>query len=216
VTTLSRRHVFPRRCGATLVAGVVLVAGVAGLHEPANSKVPATDRAPIGAAPTCHAWVAATHRANEKAAEKEHREITIRALAQACSAVPEQVRRAAGQIQGMRDPTERAAILGAAASAALGEGCPFTDPLANAFTVSRTCPLPPLPSTFRYRLDEEALLRIGAVDYLLINVMLRSLLSGTNQLDESAQYLILEFTLSAQLARDSYLKRAERRQRRSR
>lgn len=215
MTTLSGRHVFPGRWGAILVAGVVLVGGVAGVHEPANSKTPVADPARAWAAPTCHAWVEATHRANEKAAEKEYREITIKALAQACSAIPEQVRRAAGQIQRMKDATERAAILGAAASAALGEGCPFTDPLANAFTVSRTCPLPPLPSTFRYRLDDGVLLRIGAVDYLIINVMLRSLLAG-NQLDESAQYLILEFTLSAQLARDNYLKRAERRQRRSR
>jgi hypothetical protein len=37
-----------------------------------------------------------------------------------------------------------------------------------------------------------------------------------NQLDESAQQLISEFTLSAQLARDNDLKRAERPQRRSR
>ena len=209
------RHVFTGRGGAILVAGLALVAGAAGAHELAKSKAPAAAGAPDGAAPTCHAWVAATHRANEKAGKKASREVTVKALAQACSAIPEQVRHAAGQIQGMKDPTERAAILGAAVSAALGEGCPFTDPLANALTVSRTCPLPPLPSTFRYRLEEEELLRLGAVDYLIINVMLRSLLAAS-QLDESAQYLILEFTLSAQLARDNYLKGAQRRQRRSR
>jgi len=210
--TVSGRHVFPGRRGAILVAAVALVAGVAGVPEPANSKVPAAASAPASAAPTCHAWVAATRRANEQVGEKASREITIKALARSCSAIPEQVRRAAGQIQGMKDPTERAAILGAAASAALGAGCPFTDPLANALTVSRTCPLPRLPSTFPYRLDEGELLRLGAVDYLMINVMLRSLLVG-NQLEESAQYLILEFTLSAQLARDNYLKRQQRRSR---
>jgi hypothetical protein len=210
--TLPGRHIFPGRGGVILVAGLALVAGAAGAHEPTKSKAPAAAGAPAGAAPTCHAWVAATHRANEKAGEKASREVTIKALAQACSAIPEQVRRAAGQIQGMKDPTERSAILGAAASAALGEGCLFTDPLANALTVSRTCPLPPLPSTFPYRLEEGELLRLGAVDYLIINLMLRNLLAG-NQLDESAQYLILEFTLSAQLARDNYLKRAERRRR---
>lgn len=209
------RHVFPARGGAILAACVALVTGAAGAHEPAKSRAPAAARAPAGGAPTCRAWVAATHRANEKAGEKASRDVTIKALAQACSAIPEQVRRAAGQIQGMKDPTERAAILGAAVSAALGEGCPFTDPLANALTVSRTCPLPPLPSTFRYRLEEGELLRLGAVDYLIINLMLRSLLAD-NQLDESAQYLILEFTLSAQLARDSYVKRAERHQSRTR
>jgi hypothetical protein len=213
--TLPGRHVFPGRGGAILVAGLALVAVASGAHEPAKSKAPAAAGAPVGTAPTCHAWVAATHRANEKAGAKASREVTIKALAQACSAIPEQVRRAAGQIQGMKDPAERAAILGEAVSAVLGEGCLFTDPLANALTVSRNCPLPPLPSTFRYRLEEGELLRLGAVDYLIINLMLRNLRAG-NQLDESAQYLILEFTLSAQLARDDYLKRAERRQRRPR
>jgi hypothetical protein len=110
----------------------------------------------------------------------------------------------------MKDPTERAAILGTAASASLGEGCAITDPLANALTVARTCPLPPLPSTFPFRLEEGELVRLGAVDYLILNVMLRSLIAA-NQFDESAQLVILNFTLSAEINRDDSQQREERR-----
>jgi hypothetical protein len=65
-----------------------------------------------------------------------------------------------------------------AASAALGEGCAITDPLANVITVARTCPLPPLPSTFPLRLEEGELVRLGAGDYPILNVMMRSLIAA--------------------------------------
>ncbi len=115
----------------------------------------------------------------------------------------------------MKDPTERAAILGTAASAALGKGCAIADPLVNALMVAHTCPLPPLPSTFRFRLEEGELVRLGAVDYLILNVMMRSLIAA-NEFDESAKFLILEFTLSAEINRDDYLEHVARRNRRSR
>ena len=114
----------------------------------------------------------------------------------------------------MKDPTERAAILGTAASAALGEGCAISDPLANALTVARTCPLPRLPSTFPFRLEEGELVRLGAVDYLILNVMMRSLIAA-NQFDEPAQRVILAFTLSAEINRKDFRGREERRNRRS-
>ena len=78
----------------------------------------------------------------------------------------------------MKDPTERAAILGTAASAALGEGCAIADPLVNALAVAHTCPLPPLPSTFPFRLEDGELARLGAVDYLILNIVLRSLIAA--------------------------------------
>ena len=115
----------------------------------------------------------------------------------------------------MKDPTERAAILGTAASAALGEGCAIADPLVNALAVAHTCPLPPLPSTFPFRLEDGELARLGAVDYLILNIVLRSLIAH-NELDESAKFLILDFTLSAEINRDEYLERVARRNRRSR
>jgi hypothetical protein len=185
---MSRHHVSPRHGGAILVAVVGLIVG---------------------------AWVAATRRATDKVGENSCRDVTIKALTQACSAIPEQLRRAAGEVQGMKDPTERAAILGAAASAALGEGCAIADPLVNALRVARACPLPPLPSTFPFRLEEGELVRLGAVDYLILNVMMRSLIAA-NQFDESAQLVISNFTLSAEINREDFQKRAERRNRRAR
>ena len=110
----------------------------------------------------------------------------------------------------MKDPTERAATLGTAASEALGEGCAIADPLINALTVARTCPLPPFPSTFRFRLEEGELVRLGAVDYLILNVMMRSLIAAS-EFDEAAKSLILEFTLSAETNRDDLQKRDGRR-----
>jgi hypothetical protein len=215
---MSRLNVSLRHGGAILVAVVGLVAGavdVAAAHEPSKSKAPAAGTGPAGAGPTCHAWVAATRRANDKVGENRTRDVTIKALAQACSAIPEQLRRAAGEVQKMKDPTERAAVLGTAASAALGEGCAIADPLVNALTVARTCPLPPLPSTFHFRLEEEELVRLGAVDYLILNTMVRSLIAA-NAFDESAKLLILAFTLSAEINREDLQKREERRHRRSR
>jgi hypothetical protein len=210
---MTRRHrVFLKRGGAVVVAVVGLVAvafDIAASPEP-SSKAPAAGSGPAGAGPTCHAWVAATRHANDKVGDKKTRDVTIKALGQACRAIPEQLRRAAGGVQEMKDPTERAAILGAAASAALGEGCAIADPLANALTVARSCPLPPLPSTFRLRLEEGELVRLGAVDYLILNVMMRSLISA-NEFDEPAKLLMLEFTLSAELSRDELQKREERR-----
>jgi hypothetical protein len=103
----------------------------------------------------------------------------------------------------------------AAASAALGRGCAIADPHVNALSVARTCPLPSLPPTFRFRLEEEELARLGAVDYLILNVMMRSLIAA-NEFDESAQALMLEFTLSAEINRDDFQQRHDRQRHRSR
>ena len=56
-------------------------------------------------------------------------------------------------------------------------------------------------------------MQLGAVDYLILNVMLRSLIAA-NQFDESAQLVILDFTLSAEISREDSQKREERRHRR--
>jgi hypothetical protein len=52
-------------------------------------------------------------------------------------------------------------------------------------------------------------MQLGAVDYLILNVMLRSLIAA-NQFDESAQLVILDFTLSAEISREDSQKREER------
>src|SRR5262249_37747792 len=104
MTTMPGRHVSPVQGGTIPVAVVALVAVAAGVveaHEPAKSKAAAAHSVSDGAAPTCHAWVVATRRANEKAGNAS-RDLTLKALAHACNATPEQVRRAAGQVQGMK------------------------------------------------------------------------------------------------------------------
>ena len=214
---MTRPDVSPRQRAAILVAVVGLVAvavDVAAASELSKAEAPPAGSGPTGAAPTCHAWALATRRANVKAGNGS-RDVIIKALAQACSAIPEQLRRAAGEVQGVKDPAERARLLATAASAVLGEGCAVPDPLVDARKVARTCPLPPPRPELPDPLDEEELMQLGAVDYLILNVMERSLIAA-GQLDEPAKFLILEFTLSAEILRERSQRREERRHRRSR
>ena len=151
---MTRHHVSLKRTGAILVVVVVgLVAGaidVVAANEPSKSKGAPVGGSPAGAAPTCHAWAAATARGADKLGEQAWRDFTIKALAQSCSAIPEELRRAAVQIRGVKDPNERARILATAASATLGEGCAVAEPLADSRQVASTCPLPShLPSNFQ-------------------------------------------------------------------
>jgi hypothetical protein len=216
---MARHHVSLKRGGAILVAVVGLVAGaidVAAADEPSKSNGSPVGSSRAGAAPTCHAWAAATARGADKLGEQAWRDFTIKALAQSCSAIPEQLRRAAVQIRGVKDPSGRARILATAASATLGEGCAVAEPLADARKVASTCPLPSnLPANFPYRLGEAELTEIRAVDYAIINAMLRSF-TAANQFDESAERVILNFTLSAQITGEDFREREERRNRRSR
>jgi hypothetical protein len=186
---------------------------VAAGQEPSRSKVPAAGNVSPGPTPTCHAWAAATRRASVKVGENARRDVTIKALARACNVIPEQLRRAAGEVQKVKDPREGARILATAASEVLGEGCAVDEPLADARNLASTCPLPPPPSDFPYRLEQGELMQLGAVDYLILNVMLRSLIAA-NQFDESAQLVVLDFTLSAEINREDSQKREERRHRR--
>ncbi len=216
---MPRGHVSLKRTGAVLVVAFVLAVGaidVAAANAPSQSKGAPVGSSPAGAAPTCHAWAAATARGADKLGEQAWRDFTIKALAQSCSAIPEQLRGAAVQIRGVKEPSERARILATAASATLGEGCAVAEPLADARKVASTCPLPAnLPSHFPYRLAEAELRDIRAVDYVIIIAMLRSL-TAANQFDESAERVILNFTLSAQITGEAFREREERRNRRPR
>jgi hypothetical protein len=216
---MARHHVSLKRTGAILVAVVGLVAAaiaVAAANESSKSKGAPVGSSPAGAAPTCHAWAAATARGADKLGEQAWRDFTIKALAQSCSAIPEQLRRSAVQIRGVKTPSERARILASAASATLGEGCAVAEPLADARKLAGTCPLPShLPSHFPYQLADAELRDIRAVDYVIIVAMLRSL-TAANQFDESAERVILNFTLSAQITGEDFREREERRNHRSR
>ncbi len=213
---MTRQLVFARYGGAILVAVVSLTVNavdVAAGHEPSRPKVSAVGNGASRPAPTCHAWAAATRHANVKVGENARRDVTIRALARACNVIPEQLRRAAGEVQRVKDPKEGARILATAASEVLGAGCAVTEPLADARNVASMCPLPPPPSDFPYRLEQQELMQLGAVDYLILNVMMRSLIAA-NQFDESAQLVILDFTLSAEINREDSQKREGRHHRR--
>jgi hypothetical protein len=94
-----------------------------------------------------------------------------------------------------------------AAAAILGDGCSVTEPLADARKLASTCPLPP---NLGFRLDESMLMDIRAVDYAVLNAIPRSLKTA-NQYDESAERMILNFALSAQIFGEDFRKREGRR-----
>ena len=116
----------------------------------------------------------------------------------------------------MKDPADRARILATAASATLAGGCAVPEPLADARQVARACPLPSnLPANFPYGLGEAELEDLRAVDYVIINALLRSLIAA-NELDEPVQMVILDLALSSQINGEAFRRREERRHRRSR
>jgi len=67
--------------------------------------------------------------------------------------------------------------------------------LGDARKLAEACPL---PANLRFRLDEPALSDIRAVDYALLNAMLRALISA-NKFDDEAERVMLNFALSAQI-----------------
>jgi hypothetical protein len=210
-----RDRLTSRRGRVILVAVVGLVAGAsdgAAAPEPFKSKAAASGSGPAGPAPSCEAWAEATRRESNRLGERAWHDVTIKALAHGCGAIPEQLRRAAGEVQGVKDPAARARTLATAASATLAGGCAVAEPLADAREVARTCPLPNLPSNFPYGLGEAELRDLRAVDYVIINALLKSLIAA-NQFDEAVQFVILDFALSSQINGETFRKREERRHR---
>jgi hypothetical protein len=128
-------------------------------------------------------------------------------LAESCIAIPDQLRHAAVQVRAVKEPSQRARILANAATAILGDGCSVTEPLADARKLASTCPLPP---NLGFRLDGPMLMDIRAVDYVVLNAILRSLKTA-NQYDESAERMVLNFALSAQIFGEDFRKREGRR-----
>ena len=178
------------------VAGQVSPAKVLPVH--AGSEKPA---------PTCSAWAARTVHGADNLPEQKWRDVTIKALAEPCIAIPGQLRHAAVQVRAVKELSQRARILANAAAAILGDGCSVTEPLADARKLASTCPLPP---NLGFRLDEPMLMDIRAVDYAVLNAILRSLKTA-NQYDESAERMILNFALSAQIFGEDFRKREDRR-----
>jgi hypothetical protein len=167
-----------------MIAIALLVMGVS---APAGSKSKVR--------PSCSAWLARTAKGADTRSEPAWRDWTVSALADSCAAIPEGLRDAAVRVRGVKDRAQRARILAKAATAVLGEACAIPEPLADARKLAAACPLPP---NLKFRLDESMLSDIRAVDYGLLNAMLRSLI-GANEFGEEAQRVMLNFTLSAQI-----------------
>jgi len=145
--------------------------------------------------PPCGLWSARTARGADKRSVAQWRDWTIMALADACDAIPVRLREAASRVRTIKDSRQQAEVLSGATTAILGPGCDVTDPLDDSRRLAKTCPLPP---DLRFRLDEPTLSDIRAVDYAVLNAMLRALISA-NKFDEEAERVMLNFALSAQV-----------------
>lgn len=95
----------------------------------------------------------------------------------------------------MKDRARRAQILAKGALVVLGTTCPIPEPLADARKLAAACPLPP---NLRFRLDDSMLSDIRAVDYGLLNAILKALI-GASEYGDAAERVMLNFTLSAQI-----------------
>lgn len=111
------------------------------------------------------------------------------------------------RVRGLKTPTQRAQILADAATVVLGPACAVPQPLDDARALAVACPLPP---NVAFKVDESVLLDLRAVDYALLNAMLKSLM-GAHEYDEEAQRVMLNFTLSAQILGESARLREQKR-----
>lgn len=165
-------------------AAILLIAPFASYARPKSKTLP-----------SCGAWLMRIAKGADARTERQWRDWTISTLAESCSAIPADLRQAAAQARGLKDLAQRAQVLAKAAMVVLGKACPIPEPLADARQLAAVCPLPP---NLRFRLDESMLSDIRAVDYALLNAMLKALI-GADQFDEAAERVMLNFTLSAQI-----------------
>lgn len=144
----------------------------------------------------CHLWKEETTARVEKLPEQKWRDAIVSSLGVApCASLPTELRRVARDI-GLRSNTPRAnRLLADAAAAILGPNCRVPDPASDAVALASACPLPP---RLGFRLSDIELTDIRAVDYALLNAMAGSL-QAAKEYDESAQRLMMDFTLSAGL-----------------
>jgi hypothetical protein len=200
------RHYLPSKIWVVaLIAAVVVIACAICLAAAGQVSPPVHARSEK-TAPTCSAWATRTVHGADNLPEQRWRDLTIKALAESCTAIPDQLRQAAAKVRAVKDSSERARILANAATAILGDGCSVTEPLADSRKLASTCLLPP---NLGFRLDESMLMDIRAVDYLVLNAMLRSLKTA-NQYDDPAERMMLNFALSAQIFGEDFRKREDR------
>ena len=152
--------------------------------------------------PTCKEWIARTTRAANKVGELKWHGVIVAALRDACTAIPAGLQAAAARATSINDREERARILAQAAQAVLGPACTVPDPLSDARRLAAACPLP----RAEFKIDDEPLADMRAVDYALLNALQKSLVEA-NEYDALAEQLLRYFTLSASLLGEEQRKR---------
>jgi hypothetical protein len=158
------------------------------------ARAPAAQR-PASVATTCNAWLTKTLKAADRLPEQKWRDWIIASLARSCSAIPEGIREASVRFRASKDSRQRAQMLADASQAVLGPRCLVGDPFQDAQALAAACPLPDRPE---FKLKAEALEDIQAVDYAVVNAVVRSLLDA-GEYSKGGERLFLYFTLSATL-----------------
>jgi len=171
-----------------------------GLVETAATRPPDTGD------PSCAEWLARVSRGAERQPQNRRRDWMVEALAGACTGIRVELRDASVRVRTAKIPLHRGEILAAAAAAVLGPACAVPEPLADAQKLAATCPLPP---TVRLSFHPSELSGMRAVDYALLNALLKSLIDA-RQYDQEAERVALEFALSAQLQGEAERTRTRR------
>jgi hypothetical protein len=150
---------------------------------------------PARAEVSCRSWMARTLEAADRMPEQRWRDTIVASLDRSCAAIPAVLRQASARTRTTHDPMERGRLLAVASEAVLGRGCVTRQPLADARAIAAICPLPDRPE---FRLQAGVLLDLRAVDYLVVNAVVRSLIDA-GEYGAEGERLFLYFTLSAAL-----------------
>lgn len=127
--------------------------------------------------------------------ETEWRDWIINALGGACAGIRVELRDAAVRARTVNTRAQRAEILGEAAVSVLGPACATPEPLGDAQTLAASCPL---PTNVRLHFSASELSDMRALDYALLNAILKSLIDS-DQYSEEAERFALAFALSAEI-----------------
>jgi hypothetical protein len=141
---------------------------------------------------SCSDWLSRTVKTFERLPEALWRDSIVAAIPEGCTAIPQALREAAAKATLTKRADEAARILVDAAQASLDDACRVAEPLAAAREVATRCPL---PNVRGFPLGGE-LDTMRAVDYLVLNVLAKSLIQG-DQYGASAERLVFSFALSA-------------------
>src|SRR5687767_3946122 len=80
----------------------------------------------------CATWLARTVTRVENLPEQKWRDAIVSAVADSCDALPEELRKAAREVQTVKDRARRDRLLADAAAGVLGSRCAVADPASDA------------------------------------------------------------------------------------